>query len=253
MKSEPEAFEELKKREWKPAGPGGARRRRLVWAAAAVVALVAVAYLAGVIRDRGAREAVEPAAEGPSPIISASGPVVPAKRARLSFTVGGRVKRLAVQPGDQVRQGQLLAQLEPSSVQSSELPGSGSTAPGGADLYIVAPFQGTVGQVSVREWETVTPGSPVVVVGDLSTMRVEIEDMPETDVGRLQVGQSAEVSFEAFPGRRVAGRLARISPMNNEKGGGVNYDVVVEFAEADLPPFRWGMTAHVDVRVEPGR
>ena len=161
--------------------------------------------------------------------------------------MGGRVKRLAVQPGDQVRQGQLLAQLEPSTIQA----GAASLTPAGAsELYIVAPFDGVVGLVPVNEWESVQPGDPVVIVGDLSTLRIEIEDLSESDVGRLRVGQPAEITFEAFPGEKVAGRVSRISPMNNAKGGGVNYDVVVGFAGADLPPVRWGMTAHAEIHVD---
>ncbi len=230
------------------------RRSKLTWAAAAAAVLLLLAYLTGAIGDRGPRGPQEPVVEGPPPVVSASGPVVPEKRARLSFTTGGRVKRLAVQPGDRVKQGQLLAQLEPSTVQSSSAAGVASIPGlGASDLYIVAPFDGVVGLVPINEWETVTAGTPVVMLGDLSNLRVEIEDLAETDVGRLQEGQLAEVSFESFPGRKVAGRVARISPMNNAKGGGVNYDVVVEFADGDLPPLRWGMTAHADILVGSGR
>ncbi|MHB8991366.1 MAG: efflux RND transporter periplasmic adaptor subunit [Chloroflexota bacterium] len=228
-------------------------KRKPVWGIALVL-LLAAAYLMGIIGDRGSKGPQELVVEGPPPVVSASGPVVPEKRAKLSFTGSGRVKRLAVQPGDRVKQGQLLAQLEPSTVQAGAMAGI-SPAPslGSSDLYIVAPFDGVVGLVPINEWETVTPGSPVVILGDLSALRVEIEDLSETDVGRLQEGQSAEISFEAFPGKKVAGRVGRISPMNNAKGGGVNYDVVVEFSDRDLPALRWGMTAHVDILVGSGR
>ncbi len=230
-------------------------RRRLPWLTAATVLLLDVlAYLTGVVGDRSSQGPGEPVVEGPPPVVSASGPVVPEKRARLSFTASGRVKRLAVQPGDKVKQGQLLAQLEPSTVQTGAMAsGFSPSSLASSDLYIMAPFDGVVGLVPVNEWETVTAGTPVVMLGDLSAMRVEIEDLSETDVGRLQEGQAAEISFEAFPGRKVAGQVTRISPMNNAKGGGVNYDVVVEFADRDLPPLRWGMTAHVDILVRQER
>lgn len=244
----------LGEQKWEPPGRGGGRRRKLAWAALGVVVLLAVAYLTGLLGGRGSEGPKEPVAEGPPPVVSASGPVVPEKRAKLSFTTSGRVKRLAVRPGDRVRQGQLLAQLEPSTISPGGAGGTQSpTGAGSSDLYITAPFDGTVGLVPVNEWETVTPGTPVLILGDLSTLRVEIEDLSETDVGRLQEGQSVEVSFESFPGRKVAGRVDRISPMNNSKGGGVNYDVVVEFTERELPDLRWGMTAHVDILVGQGR
>ncbi len=223
-------------------------RSKLLWAAVVLV-VASIAYLAVSMSQEGARSAQEPVVEAPPPIVSASGPVVPEKRARLSFTNTGRVKRLTVQPGDQVKQGQILAQLEPSTLQSGEA----ITSPGAADLYIVAPFDGTVGLVPVNEGESVMPGDIVAVVGDLSTLRVEIEDLSEADVGRLSPDQRVDLTFEAFPGRKVPGRVARISPMNNAKGGGVNYDVVVEFVGGDLPPIRWGMTAHADIHVDAER
>lgn len=223
-------------------------RSKLIWAAA-IVAAVACAYLAVALTQQGSRGVEEPAVEAPPPIVSASGPVVPEKRARLSFTDTGRVKRLTVQPGDQVKQGQILAQLEPSALQSGEA----ATSAGTPDLYIIAPFDGTVGLVPINEGESVMPGDVVVVVGDLSRLRVEIEDLSEADVGRLSTDQRADLTFEAFPGRKVPGRVARISPMNNAKGGGVNYDVVIEFVGGDLPPIRWGMTAHAEIQVDAGR
>lgn len=234
---------------WKPPElQRGRWRRRLPWAVAGVAALLAIAYFAGVLGNSGSQEPAKPVDEGPPPVVSASGAVVPASRTRLSFTTTGRVRRIAVQPGDRVREGQLLAQLEPSTVQSGGLGGS-TAGPGTPDFYLVAPFDGTVGLVPVREWETVTPATPVIFLGDLTQLRVEIEDLSETDVGRLKEGQSVDIAFESFPGSKVKGRVARISPMNNAKGGGVNYDLVVEFTDSSLPPLRWGMTAHVDILV----
>jgi multidrug efflux pump subunit AcrA (membrane-fusion protein) len=222
-------------------------RRWALWGAAAAALLLVAAYLAGLMGGEQA-EPAPPAVQGPSPVISATGPVVPERRARLSFTTSGKLKYLGVQPGDEVRKGQLLAQLEPSSLPVG-MPGSSYYA-GAAELYITAPFDGTVGAMPFREWETVQPGLPVIVLGDLSRLRVELEDLSEKDVGRLREGQRAEISFESFPGRQVSGVVASISPMDNAKGGGVNYDVVVEFVGADLSGLRWGMTAHVDILVE---
>lgn len=240
------------KESWKPPEMRRGRRRKLIWAAVAVTLLLILAYVASLFGSKGRDASQKPVAEGPPPVVSASGPVVPAKRTKLSFATTGRIRKISVQSGDKVKEGQLLAQLEPSTVQSGSF-GERSSASGAPDFYLVAPFDGVVGLVPVKEWETVAPGTAVVMLGDLSHLRVEIEDLSETDVGRLQEGQSADITFEAFPGRQVSGRVDRISPMNNAKGGGVNYDVVVEFTTTDLPNLRWGMTAHVDILVEPGR
>lgn len=112
-----------------------------------------------------------------------------------------------------------------------------------------APLTGTVGMVQVRENELVVPGQSLVTVGDLTTLRVETTDLDEIDVGRVQVDQTVDVTFDAVPDQVFSGRVTRISPMAESDGGGVNYTAVVEMETLD-PQIRWGMTAYVDIEVE---
>ena len=114
---------------------------------------------------------------------------------------------------------------------------------------IRAPFAGTVGAVDVRMGELVTPGQPLVTLGDLATLRVETTDLDEIDVARVAVGQPVAVTFDALPERVFAGRVTRISPMAEPGSGGVHYTVLVELEET-APAIRWGMTAFVDIEVE---
>jgi len=111
-----------------------------------------------------------------------------------------------------------------------------------------APFAGTVGLVSVRVGELVTPGQPLITLGDLSTLRVETTDLDEIDVARVAVGQQATLTFDALPEQVLTGRVTRISPMAEPGSGGVNYTVIVELDEI-APVIRWGMTAFVDIEV----
>ena len=89
---------------------------------------------------------------------------------------------------------------------------------------------------------------PVITLGDLTTLRVETTDLDEIDVGRVVVGQTADVTFDALPERVFTGRVTHISPMAEPGTGGVNYTVVLELDELD-PAIRWGMTAFVDIEV----
>jgi len=114
---------------------------------------------------------------------------------------------------------------------------------------LTAPFAGTVGAVYVHEGEMVTPGQPIITLGDLSTLRVETTDLDEIDVARVAVGQRVTVTFDALPERVLTGHVTRISPMAEPGAGGVNYTVIVVLDEID-PAIRWGMTAFVDIVVE---
>ncbi len=118
-----------------------------------------------------------------------------------------------------------------------------------------APLAGTVGMVQVREYEVVAPGQPLLVIGDLSTLRVETTDLNEIDVARVEVGRDGgharevDVTFDALPDQVFTGHVKRIAPMADRDGGGVNYTAVIELETLDSQ-IRWGMTAFVDIEVQ---
>lgn len=116
------------------------------------------------------------------------------------------------------------------------------------DLELLAPFAGTVSELSIKAGQWIASGQPVLQLADLENLQVETTDLNEIDAARVQVGDSATVTFDALPGVSMQGRLTRISP-KAASGAGVNYTVVVELNElpADL---RWGMTAFVDIEVD---
>jgi HlyD family secretion protein len=111
-----------------------------------------------------------------------------------------------------------------------------------------APFAGTVGAVSARAGELVTPGQPLVTLGDLTTLRIETTDLDEIDAARVAVGQAASITFDALGEQVFTGHVTRISPMPEPGAGGVNYTVVLELDRLE-PAIRWGMTAFVDIEV----
>lgn len=114
---------------------------------------------------------------------------------------------------------------------------------------IRAPFDGTIGWVGFRIGETVTPGAPVVIIGDLSTLHIKTTDLDEIDVARVTVGQEVTITFDALADRTFTGTLVDIAPMAEPEGGGVSYTATIELPEID-PDLRWGMTAFVDIDVQ---
>jgi HlyD family secretion protein len=71
---------------------------------------------------------------------------------------------------------------------------------------------GTVLQVNAKVGETAAPSpeNALVVVGDLSSLRVRAE-FEERDVGKLKSGQAAVVRSDAFPGKDFEGKVAVIA------------------------------------------
>ena len=82
------------------------------------------------------------------------------------------------------------------------------------NLTIRAPIAGTVLQLGVRAGELASPSAPqpLVVLGDLSALRVRVE-LDERDVGAIRTGQPVVVRSAAFPGRDFAGKVSSIAPI----------------------------------------
>lgn len=75
-----------------------------------------------------------------------------------------------------------------------------------AHAVLGAPCSGMVLTEGVEEGEYVTPGAPVVAVGDLA--RVWLRGyVAESDLGRVKVGQPVDVTTDATPGKVFRGQL----------------------------------------------
>jgi multidrug resistance efflux pump len=140
-----------------------------------------------------------------------------------------------------------VAVAESAVSQAREAVASAEAMRGLATL--TAPFDGTVGLIHVRQGEEVMPGQPVLVMGDLTTLRVETTDLDEYDVARIQPGQRVELTFDALPDKVLPGRVIRVAPMSTPGQAATTYTVIIEFEETD-PALRWGMTAFVDLWVK---
>ncbi len=110
-------------------------------------------------------------------------------------------------------------------------------------LKVSAPFDGIINRVLVHEDEFVGPGTPIMIVGDLSTLHIETTDLNENDVVNIAIGDKVVVTFEALPGVEVEGTVTDIGT-RAEEGVGVNFTVTI--AVDEMPEaIRWGMTAYV--------
>jgi HlyD family secretion protein len=116
------------------------------------------------------------------------------------------------------------------------------------DIQLKAPFNGTVSQIFVRENEWVTPGTPVIMFGDLTHLQVETTDLNETDVTRIGVGSQATITFDALPEIVTDATVVSIASKSSP-GSGVNYTVILEFDETPAG-LLWDMTAFVDITVD---
>lgn len=78
---------------------------------------------------------------------------------------------------------------------------------------IKAPIRGYVGQLTAQVGQKVQQGQALLSVVPLQTDEVYVEaNFKETALGRLQIGEKAEIEVDAYPGETFPATIAGISP-----------------------------------------
>jgi HlyD family secretion protein len=127
--------------------------------------------------------------------------------------------------------------------------------------FVRSPVDGVVVKRYMNPGESISYESlyqPIVSVSDTTRLIVRAE-IDETDIGKIQLGQRAEIRCDAFPGQTFYGRVTRISgglgkkkiqtdnPMEK-----IDTDILESFVEVDPgSPLRVGL--RVDVYVQLAR
>jgi HlyD family secretion protein len=123
-----------------------------------------------------------------------------------------------------------------------------------SDVTIRSPIDGVViqkdvetGQIIASASQNISGGTTLLLMADISTMQVRTL-VDETDIGRVQPGQTASVQVEAFPNREFTGTVTKIEPQAVVDQNVTMFPVLVQLPNPDgaLKP---GMNAEVRVEI----
>jgi len=234
----------------------------------------------------GASDTDSPAPASTGGVV-ASAEVRPVDSVNLSFPLLGRVESVEVAVGDTVTAGQTLVTLDTTIIEAriAEAEAGVVTAEtqvrylqrvGVGNAYeqidaakadvdraqavvdqlkaqleqatLTTPISGTVITVDVAPGETVNPGQVIIVIADLSHMRVETTDLSERDIPAVRIGQSASVFIDALD-ESFDGEVVDIDRQSETVGGDVTYRVTIELDQQPAG-LRWGMSAEVEIQTE---
>jgi HlyD family secretion protein len=133
---------------------------------------------------------------------------------------------------------------------------------------IYAPVEGTVSKLSKEKGERVVgtnmmEGTEILRLANLNEMEVSV-DVSETDIVRVNVGDTADIEVDAWLGRTFSGVVTEVANSSNLTSAVstdqvTNYTVKVRISRdsykdllegkaIDYSPFRPGMSATVDIR-----
>src|SRR3989475_2021142 len=116
-------------------------------------------------------------------------------------------------------------------------------------LTLYAPSSGIVLKRQALPGNYVEPGTTLYELADLSTVWIH-GDIYGSEITAVRLNQSAEVTFEAYPGETFRGKVAYIYPYLNEATRTVR--VRMEFANPHLK-LKPGMYGNVMLHVDAGR
>jgi len=220
------------------------------------------------------------------PALSAVGTLRAANGADLAMDVAGLVTGVNLKSGQDVKQGQVLVQLRDgddvaqlqqleAAAQLSQLTferarkqlaaqaiSKADYDTAAADLkgrqaavaqqkvvvakkQLRAPFAGRAGIITTSPGDYLSAGTAVVTLQQLDPLFVDFY-VPQSELGRLQVGQTVNLKLDAYADRGFTGKLSAISPKVDLGTRNVQVEATVPNHDKALTP---GMFAKVSVDV----
>lgn len=115
------------------------------------------------------------------------------------------------------------------------------------DRSVVAPFDGTVTDVSILRGET-SPTTPVITIISFDAFELKAR-IPEIDITRIAVGQKTTTIFDAEDDETFNGEITYLSPLATLIDGVAYFEATITLQ--NVPTWiRSGLNADVDVRIK---
>ena len=166
-----------------------------------------------------------------------SGDLQPAAQFEIKPEVGGRIKKIHVRPGDQVKSGDLLVEIDNLLVEDN------------SKLKVLAPTGGTVLTVPIIERQLVfsdgVNSSTLMTIADLSKLIVETH-VPQAGVSKLASKQAVRFTADSIQSGQMEATISFIAPVPTVRNSvkGFTVQAVIEKPDPRLHP---GMTVELTI------
>ena len=162
------------------------------------------------------------------------------KSMTIKAASGGTVNSLNVENGQNVRKGDILAELnnddleltiQTNDLKLEDLNSELQTAEEKLlDYKIYAPFDGTFTLNDIEQGNSIKQGDILGSVANYDTMQFSI-DVDELDIAKIQVGQSADVTIDALAettDKPLKGAVTKIAVEGTSSNGVSTYPVTIQ-------------------------
>lgn len=162
--------------------------------------------------------------------IAAQQATVAQSQAALAVAQTGSTPQSIAAQQAQVQEAQAQVATAEANVQNAE---------------ILAPISGTLTQQDAKVGQQATPGTPLVSIIGNGGFEVDA-GVSENDIGKLNVGDMATMTLDAFPNQTFAGTVFYIAPAQTDTNGVITYLTKVSFDQPNSE-LKSGLTANVDI------
>lgn len=182
--------------------------------------------------------------------VSTTGIVQPRNRLEVMPPINGRVEKISVNEGDIVKKGQILIWMSSADraalIDAARIQGE-SQVKYWEEVYkpipLVAPITGTIIVRGFEPGQNVTTSDAILVISDTLLVKGNVD---ETDIGRIRVGQRAEISLDAYPDIVVAGNVRHINYESTTVNNVTTYEIRI-VPETIPGIFKSGMNANIRI------
>ena len=193
---------------------------------------------------------VSPAVGSIQTLITSTATVQPQNRLEIKPPINGRIEQILVKEGEHVKTGQMLA-LMSSTERAALLDAARARGPETVkyweDVYrptpLLSPIDGEVIVSTDEPGQTVTSSDVVVVLSDQLIVQAQVD---ETDIGKIKLGQEANLSLDAYPQIQIKGKVDHIYYESKIVNNVTIYQVDI-LPEKVPDVFRSGMSATVTI------
>jgi HlyD family secretion protein len=109
------------------------------------------------------------------------------------------------------------------------------------EAKITAPIGGTITAIDATSGDLVSASTAAFELDDMDHLYVDIS-VSEVDISAIQVGQPAEITFDAIVDKTYTAKVIDIANTGSSSSGSVNFNVTLEITNADTA-IKPGMTA----------
>jgi multidrug efflux pump subunit AcrA (membrane-fusion protein) len=134
-------------------------------------------------------------------ILEVNGDIVSGQATDVFPDVSGKLIRVYVALGSQVRKGEVIAEVDPSKPGATYM-----SSP------VYAPISGTVSKMPLSAGATVSQGTSIATVSVINNLEITAR-IPEREIAGLKAGLKAEVTMQAYPGEIFTATVNHVSPV----------------------------------------